>query len=239
MASILKLFRAQANSIQVSRKSSLKALTLSLIIRNTLHCPIEKLAVILVVILTACGGESDKEKEFDLVDHLLQRKYLYWKDDSITFIYKGDKYTSRYGIIEDTLRYWFPHSSYPNCHKCGYLLFEKKELNTLYQSFCSSPFLIKIIDDEGVIRYYNEPGFGHNPEPDDGILHFRVAKNIKDKYDEEYKIYSSRWYTKDGMTIMEDNEANEIYQKFLQCPCRSFIIHSDKSQTLIIPDNCD
>ena len=39
MKSILKLFSPQAKSIQVSRKSSLKALTSSLTIRKILHCP--------------------------------------------------------------------------------------------------------------------------------------------------------------------------------------------------------
>jgi hypothetical protein len=198
-----------------------------------------KLLLFVVVVFTVTACESKPEKEFDLVDYLLKNKYLYWKDDSITFIYKGDKYTSKYGIIEDTLRGYFPHSLYPNIHLCEYMLFEKRELNTLYQSFCSSPFLIKIIDDDGVIRYYNEDGFGHNPKPEDGILYFRVAKSIESIHDKEHKTYSSRWYTKDGMTVMEDPEANEIYQKYLQSPCRSFIIHLDKSQTLIIPDNCD
>ena len=204
-----------------------------------------------IVALTACDSKepiSDKDVsngEFDFVDYLVKNKFLFWEKDSMTFIYKGERYTSRYGIINEYRRSSFPFNFYPNCYLCGFLVFEKKELNTLYQSFCSSSFLIKIIDDKGVIKYYNEEAFGHNPEPEDGIFTFNIADSFiygVFHYPEEYKnkSYSSRWSTnKEGIKILEDNEANEIYHRWLQTPCRFLVIHQDKSQTLVIPKICE
>jgi uncharacterized lipoprotein YehR (DUF1307 family) len=60
------------------------------------------LVAILVVILIGCENKrmgAEFESEFDLVDYLLQYKYLNWEEDSMTFIYKGERYTSRYGLV--------------------------------------------------------------------------------------------------------------------------------------------
>ena len=113
--------------------------------------------------------------------------------DTLTFYYRGIGYTSRYGYD----------------YIINMLVFEDKSVNDAYWDMQTVQYLVKVINADGSISFYNATPFANYPIDKEGFMTFYFKG----------QMYVSRfWFNYQNELVFEDKEANDIYQRISKLP---------------------
>lgn len=145
--------------------------------------------------------ECNSEPEFD------PSAFIEWVD-SMTFHYRGEKFTSLYGY---------------NRYLQNKIVFENEAVDSVYWSIQMLLRVVTVKNDDGSVTYYDA-----NPNAT-----FRVDDDGYGCFFYKGQKYISRYYIdKNNRIVFEDEEVNNLYQWLSALPNFSMMLNPDGTVTL-------